>query len=75
MLIMNAVVFAVMLLVGVISFGIRLAWNLTKFIFGLGLFWLCPVLFILAVLIGGFSHMWIPILIVGLLCRMGYRRI
>jgi len=75
MLIMNAVVFAVMLLVGVISFGIRLAWNLTKFIFGLGLFWLCPVLFILAVLIGGFSHMWILIVIVGLLCRMGYRRI
>ena len=62
-----------MLLSGVIVTGIRLAWGITKFAFGLGLFWLCPVLFVLIVLIGGFSHMWLPILLVGLLFGRRYR--
>ena len=69
------VVFLFMLLLSVISVGIKLAWGATKFIFGLGLFWLCPLLFIIIVLLGGFTHMWIPILIVGLLFGRGYRRI
>ena len=64
---MLAIIFVVMLFFGVVSLGIRLAWNLTKFVFGLGLFWFCPVLFVLAVLFGWFSHLWLPILIVGLL--------
>ena len=68
MLTMCTLFFSIMLLIGVISVGIRLAWGVTKFIFGLGLFWLCPVLFIVSVLFGGFSHLWLPILIVGLLC-------
>ena len=65
----------IMLLVSVISAGIRLAWGATKFLFGLGLFWGCPLLFVLIVLFGGFSHMWLPILIVGLLFGSGFRRI
>ena len=64
-----------MLLVGVISIGIRLAWGAAKFFFGLGLFWFCPLLFVLAVLLGGFSHMWLPIVIFGLLFGGGFRRI
>ena len=64
-----------LLLVGIINAGLRLAWGTTKFIFGLGLFWLCPVLFVLAVLCGGFSHMWLPIVIIGVLVGRGYRRI
>ena len=68
------ILFMFMLLAGVISIGIRLAWGVTKFVFGLGLFWLCPVLFVLVVLLGGFSHLWLPILIAGLLFGKGFRR-
>ena len=57
-----------MLLIGVVTTGIRLAWGFMKFVFGLGLFWFCPVLFLIAVLLGAFSHTWILILVVGLLC-------
>ena len=54
---------------------LRLAWGATKFIFGLGLFWFCPLLFVLSVLFGGFSHTWLLIVIVGLLFGGGFRRI
>jgi len=74
MLIMTTVLFAVMLLISVISVGVRLAWGAAKFAFGLGLFWFCPMLFVLVILLGGFSHLWLPILIVGLLFGGGYRR-
>ena len=63
------------LFVSVISIGIRLAWGATKFFFGLGLFWFCPLLFVLAVLFGGFSHTWLLIVIIGLLFGGGFRRI
>ena len=62
------------LLLGVIRTGLRLAWGVTKFIFGLGLFWLCPVLFVVVVLLGGFTHLWLPIVIIGFLFGRGYRR-
>ncbi len=62
------------LLIAIISTGIRLAWGLTKFAFGLGLFWVCPALFILVVLFGGFHNLWLPILLVGLLFGRGFRR-
>jgi hypothetical protein len=65
----------VMLLASVISIGIRLAWGATKFLFGLGLSWFCPLLFVLAVLFGGVSHTWLLIVIVGLLFGGGFRRI
>ena len=75
MLILSTLIFTVMLLAGVISFGIRMAWGATKFIFGLGLFWVCPVLFVVIVLLGGFSHLWLPIISFGLLFGRGFRRI
>ena len=71
---MLVMILMMMLLYGVIKAGIRLAWGTTKFLFGLGLFWLCPLLFVLAVLLGVFSHLWLPIVIVGLLLGRGYRR-
>ena len=71
---MLVMILMMMLLYGVIKAGIRLAWGTTKFLFGLGLFWLCPLLFGLAVLLGAFSHLWLPIVIVGLLLGRGYRR-
>lgn len=71
---MLVMILMMMLLYGVIKAGIRLAWGTTKFLFGLGLFWLCPLLFVLVVLLGAFSHLWLPIVIVGLLLGRGYRR-
>lgn len=75
MMMTSMFVFMIMLLAFVIGTGIRLAWGVTKFIFGLGLFWFCPLLFVLAVLFGGFSHTWLLIVIIGLLCGRGFRRI
>ena len=71
---MLIMILMLMLFIGVLITGIRLAWGLARFMFGLGLFWFCPLLFILAVLFGGFSHMWLLILIVGLLCGSGFAR-
>ena len=69
-----------MLMMLILLFGLfqifwRLAWGTTKFLFGLGLFWFCPVLFVIAVLFGAFSHLWIPILVIGLLCGRGLRTV
>ena len=75
MLTLSVLILMAMLLAGVISIGIRLAWGATKFFFGLGLFWFCPLLFVLAVLFGGCSHTWLLIVIVGLLFGGGFRRI
>ena len=75
MLTLSFLILMAMLLAGVISIGIRLAWGATKFFFGLGLFWFCPLLFVLAVLLGGFSHTWLLIVIAGLLFGGGFRRV
>ena len=75
MLTISVLILMMMLLAGVISIGIRLAWGATKFFFGLGLFWFCPLLLVLAVLFGGFSHTWLLIVMVGLLFGGGFRRI
>ena len=71
---MLMMILMIMLLVGIVRVGLRLAWGTTKFLFGLGLFWVCPLLFVLAVFFGAFSHMWLPIVIIGLLLGRGYRR-
>ena len=54
---MLVTILMLMLLFGVVKAGLKLAWGTTKFVFGLGLFWLCPLLFVLIVLLGGFTHM------------------
>ena len=64
----------IMLLIGVVRIGLSLAWGTMKFLFGLGLFWVCPLLFVLAVYFGAFSSMWLPIVIVGLLMGGGFRK-
>ena len=65
-------VLMIMLLVGVIRIGIRLAWGTAKFIFGLGLFWFCPLLFVLAVMFGLFESLWLPIVIIALIFGKGW---
>ena len=67
-------ILVVMLFFGIMSLALKLVWNLTKFALGLGLFCFCPLLFVLVVLLGGFSHLWLPILIVGLLFGGMFRR-
>ena len=71
---MFVIILMLILLAGVVNAGFRLAWGAGKFLFGLGLFWVCPLLFVLAVLLGGFSHIWLPIVILGLLLGRGYKR-
>ncbi len=60
---------------GILRLGFHLAWGSAKFLFGLGLFWTCPLLFLLAVMFGWLGHMWLPILIIGLLCGRGFARV
>ena len=71
---MLVLILMVMLLAGVVNAGLRLAWGTGKFLFGLGLFLVCLLLFVVAILFGAFSHMWLPIVIIGLLLVRGYRR-
>ena len=71
---MLLMILILMILIGVISAGIRLAWGIVKFLFGLGLFWCCPVLFLLSVLFGAFAHSWLLILIVAVLLGRGFAR-
>ena len=74
MLLISLFVLFIMLLVNIISLAVRMAWGVTKFVFGLGLFCVCPLLFILVVLLGGFSSMWLPIVILGVLFGGGFRK-
>ena len=71
---MLVTILMLILLFSVVKAGLKLVWGTTKFVFGLGLFWLCPLLFVLIVLLGGFTHMWLPIVILGLLLGRGYKR-
>lgn len=71
---MLTMILMMVLLFGILNMGLRMAWGTAKFLFGLGLFWCCPLLFVLAVLLGGFSHSWLLILLVGLLCGRGFIR-
>ena len=73
-LMVTITVFMIILLLGIVSLAVRLSWGILKFVFGLGLFWICPLLFVLAAMFGLFSHMWLPILIVGLLFGGMFRR-
>ena len=74
MLLISLFVLFIMLLVSIISLAVRMAWGVTKFVFGLGLFCVCPLLFILVILLGGFSSMWLPIVILGVLFGGGFRK-
>ncbi len=60
------------LFIGILFIGLRLAWGLAKILFGLGLFWFCPLLFVLAVVLGLFPHTWLLILIIALICGLGF---
>ena len=71
---MLTMILVVMLFFGIMCLALKLVWYVFKFALGLGLFCFCPLLFVLVVLLGGFSHLWLPILIVGLLFGGMFRR-
>ncbi len=68
------IILMIMILISLIGASLRFAWGLTKFLFGLGLFCICPLLFVLAVLFGAFHAVWLPIVIVGLIFGRGFMR-
>ena len=57
-----------------LTIGLKITWGATKLAFGLSVFLICPPLFALMVLLGGFAHIWIPIVIIGILISGGLRR-
>lgn len=71
----SMLILLMVLFFAVIGVGIHLAWTVTKFVIGLGLFCFFPIAFVLLVLLGAFSSLWLPILIVGLLLSICFRRV
>ena len=71
---MLILILMLVLFVGVIRIGLGLAWGTMKLVFGLGLFWLCPLLFIAAAILGLFGPMLIPILVIGFLFGRRFAR-
>jgi len=63
------IVFLVLYVVfGLLRFFTRLAWKTAKVIFSIGLFFVSPVLFILALLSGALGSGWLMILVIALIC-------
>ena len=71
----SMLILLMLLFFAVIGFGIHMAWSVTKFLIGLGLFCFLPIAFVLVVLLGLFIPLWLPILIVGLLLSVCFRRV
>ena len=67
-------VFAVFLILLVIRLALKLAWGLLKIIFSIGLFALCPILFIVLGVLGLLGSGWWVILIIAALCGIGFGR-
>lgn len=65
--------FFIMLFFGIIRMAFRFAWSLTKFFFGLGLFFVCPLLFVTLMFFGILGNLWIPILIFAIILGGGFR--
>lgn len=72
---MLTTIILIILLFGVIRIGLRLAWSVTKFVFGLGLFFFCPLLFVIAAATGFFGSMLLPLVILVLLFSFGFIRV
>ena len=60
---------------GVVRFGLRLAWGLLKFVIGIGLFALCPALLAALLIFGFFGHGIIPTIVLILVLARVFRRI
>ena len=71
-MIIAAVILAVVLVIFLIRLALHLAWGLIKFLFGLGLFALCPVLFVVLGILGLLGSGWWIVALVAVLCGIGF---
>ena len=72
---MLGAIILIILFFSVLKIGLKLAWSVMKFVFGLGLFFFCPLLFIIAATMGMFGSMLIPIIIMIVLFTFGFIRV
>ena len=67
------VLLGVFLVFLVIRLALKLAWGILKFFFSLGLFAVCPILFILMGVLGILGTGWWIILLIALFCGLGFK--
>ena len=71
-MIIAIVIIAVFLTLLILRLALRLAWGILKFLFSLGLFALCPVLFLLLGVLGLLGSGWWVILLIAVFCGVGF---
>ncbi len=72
---MLGAIILIILFFSVVKIGLKLAWSALKFVFGLGLFFFCPLLFVVAAAMGMFGSMLIPIIVMIVLFTFGFIRV
>ena len=65
-------IITVLLVLFLIRLALKLAWGLIKFLFSLGLFALCPVLFIVLGILGLLGTGWWIIAIIAVISGIGF---
>ena len=65
-------IMTVLLVLFLIRLALKLAWGLIKFLFSLGLFALCPVLFIVLGILGLLGTGWWIIAIIAVISGIGF---
>ena len=68
MVIVIAMFLVLYIVFGLIRFFARMAWRAAKVIFSIGLFFVSPLLFLLALLTGALTSGWLMILVIALIC-------
>ena len=72
---MLGAIILIILFFSVLKIGLKLAWSVMKFVFGLGLFFFCPLLFVIAAAMGMFGSMLIPLIVLIVLFTFGFIRV
>jgi uncharacterized membrane protein YhhN len=72
---MLGAIILIILFFSVLKIGLKLAWSVMKFVFGLGLFFFCQLLFVLAAATGMFGSMLIPLIVLIVLFTFGFIRV
>ncbi|MBQ9062750.1 MAG: hypothetical protein IJ121_08035 [Eubacterium sp.] len=63
-----------MIVIGVVRIGLKLAWGAVKILFGLGLFAVCPMLLIALVFLGFYSYGWLILIVLSWIFGRGFVR-
>ena len=71
---MLMMILMLMIVIGVIRIGLKLAWGAVKILFGLGLFAVCPMLLIALVFLGFYSSGWLTLIVLGWIFGRGFMR-